>query len=131
MNALTTRQAVLFLRARYLGPAGPDRTAETRQIDTQRQLCTEAARVLGAMVIGEYVEYGGTGAIDRRPRVQRLLDDLRTLGGIGYVIVSGLDRLARKRADLDTIELALDAAGTRLVIASGILTIRPSKEVQV
>ena len=130
MKSLTIPQAVLFLRARHPGPAGPDRVMEAQLIDMQRQLCTEVARVLGATIVREYAEYGGTGAIERRPQVKRLLDDLHTLTDVAYVIVSSPDRLARKRADDNVVQRALDATNTRLIVASDILTIHPPKEVQ-
>jgi DNA invertase Pin-like site-specific DNA recombinase len=52
-----------------------------------------------------------------RPVLQLLLDELRALRDVDYVIITGYDRLARRRDDWAHLELEFEAAGVRLVIA--------------
>jgi len=112
-----TARAVIFLRARHRGPSGSDRQAQARQLAAQRDTCRVAATHLGLVVLREYVEYGGTGPIWQRPRLRLLLEELRTLRDAAYVMVAHTDRLTRTLADHRAIELELEAAGARLIIA--------------
>ena len=106
--------AVTFLRARHITAHGHDHESEAHDIDRQRAYCQSAAERLGAAIVREYVEYGGTGPIRSRPILSRMLGDLRTLLGIQYVLVFSLDRLVRKPEDLKELEEAIQATGARL-----------------
>jgi DNA invertase Pin-like site-specific DNA recombinase len=111
-------QAVMFLRARDLGPQGHDRAAEDRQIALQWERCQAVADDMGLTIIREYAEHGGTGSLDERPVLMLMLDELTALHDAAYVITYGLDRLARRSADLERLTLDLDTAGAELLVAN-------------
>jgi DNA invertase Pin-like site-specific DNA recombinase len=110
--------AVVFLRARHITVHGRDPESEEQNIARQRAYCQSAAERLGAIVVREYVEYGGTGSIRSRPTLHQMLGDLRMLLGVQYVLVFSLDRLARKPEDLYELEQAIQATGARLMEVS-------------
>lgn len=116
-NNTTNPTAVIFMRARCLGPDGGDREVEQRLINAQRAACVQAARARGAQVIREYGECGGALRIDKRPVLRLMLDELRALHDADYVIVTSLERLAQKTEDMAAILLELEAAGATLVTA--------------
>lgn len=120
-NNIEQPTAVLLLRARHLSADGHDWEAEERAIALQRESCITAAEQLGAEVIAEYVEHGGAGSIAHRPRVRMMLDELRILRDVNYVIVDTADRLTRRVADWEEIRLELEAAGARLIVARELL----------
>jgi hypothetical protein len=114
---ITQITAVVFLRARSLTPRGRDRASEALNLATQRAWCREMAQDLEAVIAGEYIEYGGTGPVARRPVVQQMLADLRTRSDIRYLIVASPDRLARTPRDTEEIQAAIQASGAELVYA--------------
>jgi DNA invertase Pin-like site-specific DNA recombinase len=120
VNTKSTRPyAVMFLRARYLGHAdGP--ALERAMIERQRQECQAIADELGVQVIREYVEHGGTGAIAKRPELRLMLEELRLLKDVAYVITVDPERLARRGADRDAINFELKASGAKLATKGGI-----------
>ena len=109
-------QAVIFIRARHVG--GNARDAEEWQIAAQRRACQEAAQQLGVAVIGEYIEHGGTGSLERRPVIRQMSAELLQRRDVAYVITTSVDRLARRTADLASIQLDIQAADAELVLAS-------------
>lgn len=119
MNTKSTQPtAVIFLRARQPGVnAGLDLT------DVQRKQCMALAERLTATVIREYVEYGGAVAIDKRPQLKLMLDELSALRDVSYVIATGPERLARRLDDWAAIDLELTASGAKLVTVSGAETL--------
>jgi DNA invertase Pin-like site-specific DNA recombinase len=126
MSTNTTQPGVvMLLRARRLG-ADHQRSPgiEDAIIEAQRRACRHAAEQLNARLVREYVEHGGTGTIGKRPVLRLLLDELRALRDVRYVIVAKPDRLARRRYDLATIQFELEAAGAELVVADQPLTTR-------
>lgn len=110
--------ALVFLRARSMTAGGRNHEAEERQIASQRELCHRAAEQIGACVVKEYVEYGGTGPIARRPMLRQMLGDLSTFLGVRYVLVASLDRLARMPADAAAIQEAVQMAGAHILSAA-------------
>ena len=118
MDTKAAHQAVIFIRARSVGFGDRDSWIAAAQVSYQREVCAAAAERLGARPIREYLDYGGTGSLDKRPELRLMLDELRALRDVRYVIVASPDRLARKTADWDAIRFELDAAGAELVIAS-------------
>lgn len=124
----THSTAIIFLRARYLGQGDRDREIELHMIAAQREACEQAAERLGAEIIREYVEYGGTSSIDKRPELRLLLDELRALRDVRYVIVTSPDRLARTMTDWTTIRFELEAAGAELIIASHTMSNRLTRK---
>lgn len=109
------KQAVLFIRVRYVGP--DEQAAGEAQIAAQRHAGNEAARKLNAHVAREYVEHGGTDRLERRPVMQQMLADLGQVGDADYVITYRADRLARRSVDFAQIEQAVEAAGAAFVFA--------------
>jgi DNA invertase Pin-like site-specific DNA recombinase len=130
MNTKTTqKRAVIFMRAREIGAffGLRDLMIERTMIEWQREQCREAAQQLNAAVVREYEEHGGTGSIHKRPKLRLMLDELRALHDVDYVIVTGRDRLTRRAVDHAQICFELELANAELVIAS---EIRQRKEVR-
>lgn len=110
------KKAVIFIRARHVGDNV--REAEEWQIAAQRRICQETAQQLGVAVTGEYIEHGGTGSLERRPILRQMYAELLQRRDVAYVITTSVDRLARRTADLASIQLDIQAAGAELVLAS-------------
>lgn len=124
--------AVLFLRARHIGADGRDLEQENKLLAAQREQCRHMAASLGANVIREYAEHGGSGRLDTRPELRLMLDELRALRDVDYVIVTSADRLWRATSDADAIRFEIEAAGAHLVFADNAATdeqISTTKEV--
>jgi hypothetical protein len=115
-NNATQPTAVTFLRARALGLNGPDHEREQQMIAWQRAACEQAAQQLGAQVIREYVEYGGTGRIDTRFVVRLMLNELYRRHDTTYLIVDKAERLGKPMTQA-MISLKIQAAGAELIIA--------------
>jgi DNA invertase Pin-like site-specific DNA recombinase len=96
----------------------------------QRAACEQAAEALDAEIIREYVEYGGTGRLDKRPTLRLMLDELRALRDVNYVIATGHDRLTRNVHDMTALSFEIDAAGAELVIDGSIST-QQQKEIRI
>jgi DNA invertase Pin-like site-specific DNA recombinase len=107
--------AVVFLRARVLTTDGRNHASETSHVESQRELCRATAERIGALIVREYVEYGGTGPISGRPILRRMLGDLTTLLGVRYVLVANVDRLARMPRDVTAIHEAIQATGAHVL----------------
>jgi DNA invertase Pin-like site-specific DNA recombinase len=84
----------------------------------QRAACEQVAHKLGAQVLREYVEYGGTGRLDTRFVVRFMLNELPARHDATYLIVDRADRLARHARDWAMISLKIQAAGAELIIAT-------------
>lgn len=128
------RHAAMFIRANNVNTNGEQRQRYSRDpfIDQQRALCRHAARALNATLIREYVEHGSSGKLTNRPELRLMLDELRALRNLDYLIVTTPDRLTRRTDDWTTITFELAAAGTELVIATQMLTnSSPRKEAMV
>lgn len=118
MHTATEKRAVIFMRARITGRGKQrDHVVEQQAVTVQRQRCLEMAQQLKATVVREYTEYGGTGDLNKRPVVRRLLDETRALRDAEYVITERTDRLTRRRDDRRLIDLELSASGAHLVTA--------------
>ncbi|MBV9857241.1 MAG: recombinase family protein [Streptosporangiaceae bacterium] len=128
MDSANQKRAVTFIRARHLGSSGRHPAIEAMQVEAQGDACKKLAEQLGAAVVDEYVEYGGTGKIAHRPVLMRLLDRLRTDPTIDYLIVASLDRLARSRADWAAIRLELEAANVTLIMADAAQSFKDATE---
>jgi DNA invertase Pin-like site-specific DNA recombinase len=111
------KRAVIFMRARHLGLAGHDTAAENRSIADQRDRCLLLAAGQDVEVVREYADHGGAGRIDKRPVLRLLLDELRALHDVDYVIITSHDRLARRTDDWAHLDLELEAASAELLIA--------------
>jgi site-specific DNA recombinase len=110
-----TKRAVLYLRVSTAEQAHGDGASEGYSIPAQRDACRKKARDLGAAVVEEFPDRGESARSAARPQLQRMLRLLAEHGGIDYVIVHKIDRLARNRADDVEIQLAIQKAGAQVV----------------
>lgn len=124
------RHAAMFIRTNTVNTNGEQRQRYSRDpfIDQQRALCRQSARSLNATLIREYVEHGSSGKLTNRPELRLMLDELRALRDLDYLIVTTPDRLTRRTDDWTTITFELAAAGTELVIATHTMSNRPTRK---
>lgn len=80
-------KAVLYLRV-----ARP--TNHNTAIAAQRDACQRLAAQLGATIWREYIEHGPAGAIEERPALQQMLDELAAHRCVRYVVTYDHSRLA-------------------------------------
>ena len=106
--------AVIYLRVSTKEQAEMGGEAEGFSIPAQRDACLRRAEQMGAAVIDEFVDRGESARSANRPELQRLLRFVATTS-VDYVIVHKVDRLARSRVDDVEINVAIQAAGARLV----------------
>ncbi|MEV8274797.1 recombinase family protein [Microbacterium sp. NPDC077184] len=110
------KRAVVYFRVSTSRQATKNNEAEGYSIPQQRELCSQKAQSLGAVVVDEFVDAGASARSANRPALQQMLALLESPSSdIDYVIVHKLDRLARDRADDVTIVMAIKAAGATLV----------------
>lgn len=114
----TSKKAVIYLRVSTARQASSGGEVEGYSIPAQREACRRKAAELGASVVDEYVDAGGSARSIDRPALQELLERLHERRDVDYVIVHKVDRLARDRADDVTIGLTIHKAGAVLVSAS-------------
>ena len=108
------KRAVIYLRVSTSRQATRNGEAEGYSIPAQRDACTRKVADLGAEVVREFVDAGASARSADRPGLQELLTYV-TEGGVDYVIVHKLDRLARDRADDVMILAKIQTAGATLV----------------
>jgi site-specific DNA recombinase len=113
-EAASTKQAVIYLRVSSASQADKDFDAEGFSIPAQREACQRQADQLGAEVVREYIDRGESAKTANRPELRAMIQRVQQ-GGIDYVIVHKVDRLARNRADDVEIVMALRKAGAQLV----------------
>src|SRR5689334_9975577 len=94
--------------ALYARVSTADQTAEN-QIQELRRYCDARG-----WEISEYVDSGISGAKDRRPSLDRLMDDARRRK-VDTVVVWALDRWGRSLAHVVTSIAELDAAGVGFI----------------
>lgn len=109
-----SKTAVIYLRVSTERQARKGGEAEGYSIPAQRQACIQQARLLGAVVVEEFVDAGASARSADRPQLQAMLHRLKT-GDVDYVIIHKIDRLARNRGDDVGIMLAIHQCGTALV----------------
>jgi site-specific DNA recombinase len=112
-NPIVAR-AVLYLRVSTSRQAHKNGEAEGYSIPAQREACTRKVADLGAEVAREFVDAGASARSADRDGLQALLAYIAE-GGVEYVVVHKLDRLARDRADDVAIMLAIRKARATLV----------------
>jgi DNA invertase Pin-like site-specific DNA recombinase len=110
------RTAVIYARGRIVGSADVS-GQEGRAVRQQLKHCREAARHLDGSVVQEFIDVGSSASNSSRPGFRALLERVKGRD-VDYVIVAGLDRLARHLADQLTVIEAFEAAGARLLIAN-------------
>jgi site-specific DNA recombinase len=118
--------AVSYLRVSTSAQADTDYNAEGFSIPAQREANLRAADKLGAVIIAEFMDKGESAKTADRPDLQAMLQFVRELGSISYVIVHKVDRLARSREDDVAINLAIRQAGAQLVSATENIDETPS-----
>jgi site-specific DNA recombinase len=107
--------AVSYLRVSTSSQAETDFDAEGYSIPAQREAHQREAGRLGAVIVAEFVDIGESAKTADRPELQTMLEFVRELGCISYVIVHKVDRLARSREDDVAINIAIRHAGAQLV----------------
>jgi site-specific DNA recombinase len=121
-----SKQALIYLRVSSASQLGGDYDRDGFSLPAQREACERKAASLDAEVAGEFVERGESGKhTARRSALANLLERVKA-GGIDYVIVHKLDRLARNRADDVTIVAQIRASGAQLVSVSENIDETPS-----
>lgn len=111
-------RAVSYLRVSTQRQADTDYDPEGFSIPAQRQLVERKAQDLGAEIVAEFVEAGGSGRTIQRKALQRMLAFLAEDGHVDYVIVAYIDRFARQLTDHVLLKVAIEKAGARLVSAT-------------
>ena len=115
---LTPKRAVSYIRVSTREQAQRGGSEEGFSLPAQREANKRKAQSMGALVVKEFADRGESARSANRPELQQLLAYLKEDGGIDYVIVHKLDRLARNRADDVEINRAFEEAGVRLVSTS-------------
>ncbi len=111
------KRAVLYLRVSTSRQATRNGEAEGYSIPAQRDACERKVADLGAVVVREFVDAGASARSADRDGLQALLAYVCE-GGVDYVVVHKLDRLARDRADDVMILAKIQTAGATLVSVS-------------
>lgn len=117
--------ALIYLRVSTSRQAHKNGEAEGYSIPAQRAACLRKARELSCEQTEEFVDAGASARSADRPGLQAMLERIKQ-GGVGYVIVHKLDRLARDRFDDVTIGLTIHQAGALLVSTSEQIDESPS-----
>ena len=115
---LTPKRAVSYIRVSTREQAQRGGSEEGFSLPAQREANKRKAQSMGALVVKEFADRGASARSANRPELQKMLAYLKEDGGIDYVIVHKLDRLARNRADDVEINRAFEEAGVRLVSTS-------------
>ena len=115
---LTPKRAVSYIRVSTREQAQRGGIEEGFSLPAQREANKRKAQSMGALVVKEFADRGESARSANRPELQKMLAYLKEDGGIDYVIVHKLDRLARNRADDVEINRAFEDAGVRLVSTS-------------
>lgn len=113
-----SKRAVIYLRVSTNDQVKTDYDADGFSIRAQREACERKASELDAVVVEEFVDRGESAKSADRAELQRMLASLRAAGGIDFVIVHKVDRLARSREDDMAIVIAIRKAGAQLVSAT-------------
>ena len=115
---LTPKRAVSYIRVSTREQAQRGGSEEGFSLPAQREANKRKAQSMGALVVKEFADRGESARSANRPELQKMLAYLKEDGGIDYVIVHKLDRLARNRADDVEINRAFEEAGVRLISTS-------------
>lgn len=85
-------------RAAYYARVSTDLQIDNTSLPEQREICEAAIKVRGWELVGAYVDEGLSGTDANRPQWRKMLQDARD-GKIDAIVVSKLDRFARKAGD--------------------------------
>jgi site-specific DNA recombinase len=116
MNDLPKRKrAAIYVRVSTTDQAERNGEPEGYSIPAQRGYCQGKAEMLGADVVAEYVDAGESAKSADRPQLQKMLERIKTVGDIDYVIVHKINRLARSMRDYLIITGTLQEHGVQFV----------------
>lgn len=121
------KRAVIYLRVSTSEQAEKNGQDEGYSIPAQREACRRKAAQMEVEVVQEYADQGESARSADRPQLLELLERVDG-GGIDYVIVHKIDRLARNRLDDVTITMRIREAGAQLVSVSESIDETPSGE---
>lgn len=127
LAAIRSTRALIYLRVSSTGQLGGDFDRDGFSLPAQAEACIRKAESLEADIAEEpFVERGESGTSTAgRPALAAMLKRLEQ-GGIDYVIVHKIDRLARNRADDVAIVAQIRASGAQLVSVSENIDETPS-----
>src|SRR6266849_3974761 len=118
--------AVSYLRVSSSAQVDTDFNEEGLSIPAQRETNERTAERLGAIIVAEFADKAESARTADRPELQAMLEFVRELGSISYVIVHKVDRLARSREDDVAINIAIRRAGAQLVSSTENIDETPS-----
>jgi site-specific DNA recombinase len=99
-TSLLRKRAVSYLRVSTQRQADTDYNPEGFSLPSQRNLNERKAAEMGADIVAEFIDSGGSGRNINRKDLQRMLSFLREDGRVDYVIVSYIDRFARRLSEV-------------------------------
>src|SRR5687768_5254262 len=85
-----------------------------QDLNHQLEPLRAAAAGRGLTVVGEYADEGQSGTKERRPSLDRLVNDAR-LGKFKVILISGIDRLARNNRHLLNLIHELEGYGVAVL----------------
>jgi site-specific DNA recombinase len=110
------KRAVLYLRVSSDGQVRTDYDPEGLSIPAQRQATERKATAVDARVVREYVEPGVSGgSLVKRTAFRQMVNDIRELRDVDYVIVWSVSRWARNQEDHWTARGLINRAGAKLI----------------
>ncbi|MBX7268830.1 recombinase family protein [Micromonospora sp. Llam7] len=107
--------AVSYLRVSTRAQTETDYNEDGLSLAAQREANQRKADQLGAVIVAEFMDKAESAKAADRPELQAMLQFVRELGNISYVIVDKVDRLARNREDDVLINIAVRQAGAQFV----------------
>ncbi|WP_341998587.1 recombinase family protein [Microbacterium sp. LWH7-1.2] len=103
------------IRAAYYARVSTDLQIDNTSLPEQREICEATIKARGWELVDSYVDEGLSGTDSNRPQWRRMLQDARD-GKIDAVVVSKLDRFARKAGDAIRETDRLSEMGVDLVL---------------
>jgi site-specific DNA recombinase len=109
-------RAAVYLRVSSPGQVRTDYDPEGLSLPAQRTACERKVGAIGAEVAREYVEPGVSGGdLVKRKAFRQMIDDIRELRDIDYVVVWSVSRWARNQEDHWTARGLINRAGAKLI----------------
>ncbi|GEB94176.1 recombinase family protein [Microbacterium lacticum] len=102
-------------RAVYYARVSTDMQVDNTSLPEQKEICEATIKMRGWELVGTYVDEGLSGTDASRPAWRQMLQDARD-GKIDAVVVSKLDRFARKAGDAIRETDRLSEMGVDLVL---------------
>ena len=109
-------RAALYLRVSSPRQVKTDYDPEGLSLPSQREHCQRKARELGAEIVREYIEPGVSAkSLIHRKAFKQMIEDIRELRDIDYVIVWSISRWARNQEDHWTARGLVKRVGAKLI----------------